>query len=60
VHLHCFEVSLVLTTICFSGTDAIMQLGGFSLGDLKALQNYPQDVQILIDAVKKSIEVLSM
>ncbi|KAJ7883497.1 kinase-like domain-containing protein [Mycena olivaceomarginata] len=40
----------------FSGTDAIRQLGGFSLGDLKALQNYPQDVQILIDAVKKLIE----
>jgi hypothetical protein len=58
--LHRFKVSLVLTTICFSGTDAIRQLDGFSPGNLKALQNYSQDVQIMIDAVKKSIEVLSM
>jgi hypothetical protein len=63
VHLHCSESSLVLTTICFSGYEVLKQLerlGPSFAGYRGVLQNYRDDVQILVREVKKSIEVLSL
>jgi hypothetical protein len=63
VHLHCSEGSLVLTTIHFSGYKVLKQLkhlGPSFAGYLGVLQNYRDDVQILVGEVQKSIEVLSL
>jgi hypothetical protein len=63
VHLHRSEVSIVLTTIRFSGYEVLKQLehlGPSFAGYLGVLQNYRNDVQILVREVKKSIEVLSL